>query len=87
MTATEVHVLAATRTLELPTSADGQPSQITRLRILVLADGTPVFLTYHLTNLVSDGRGGTVSAFADIEQSFRNVGEPVVIEPPATFTE
>lgn len=83
----EVHVLANTRTFDLQASPETEPGQVTRLRILVLADGTPVFLSYHMTTLVADGRGGTVSASGDVEQAFRNVGEPVVIEPPASFTE
>lgn len=85
----DVHVLVNTGPLSLTGAETGTAAsgEATRLRILVLADGTPVFLSYHLTVSVDDGKGAKVAARGDIEQTFTDVGEPIVIEPPPGFTE
>ena len=61
--------------------------EATRLQILVESDGTPVFLSYHMTVFLDESSGEKVAASGDIRQSFSEVGEPVVIEPPADFVE
>jgi hypothetical protein len=85
----QVHVLVNTGPLSLTGGETGTAAsgEATRLRILVLADGTPVFLSYHLTVSIDDGTGGKVAARGDIEQTFTDVGEPIVIEPPPGFAE
>lgn len=83
----EVHVLVNTGPLSLTGGETAASGEATRLRILVLADGTPVFLSYHMTVNIDDGTGGKVSARGDIEQTFTDVGEPIEIEPPPGFTE
>ena len=85
-----VHVLANTRALPLAGSgaaAEDASGKATKLRIPVLADGTPVFLSYHMTVTIDDGTGVKVAARGDIEQSFTDVGEPIVIAPPSGFTD
>jgi len=85
-----VHVLANTRALPLAGSgaaAEDASGKATKLRILVLADGTPVFLSYHMTVTIDDGTGAKVAARGDIEQSFTDVGEPIVIAPPSGFSD
>jgi hypothetical protein len=82
----EVQVLAGTGPLALDPE-QGASGEVTRLRILVLADGTPVFLSYHMTVSINSPGGDKVAARGDIEQSFSDVGEAIVIEPPATFVE
>ena len=85
----EVHVLVNTGPLSLTGGETGQGAsgEATRLRILVLADATPVFLSYHMTVTIDDGTGAKVAARGDIEQTFTDVGEPFVIEPPPGFSE
>lgn len=61
--------------------------EATRLQILVRSDGTPVFLSYHMTVFLDESSGEKVAASGDIKQSFTAVGEPVVIEPPSEFIE
>jgi len=82
----DVHVLTNTRPLDLDPE-QGATGEVTRLRILVLADGTPVFLTYHMTVSINGPGGDKVVARGDIEQSFTDVGDPIVIEPPTDFVE
>jgi len=82
----DVHVLADTRPLALDPE-QGSSGEVTRLRILVLADGTPVFLSYHLTASIDGPGGDKVTARGDMEQSFTDVGEAIVVEPPASFVE
>jgi len=82
----EVHVLVGTGPLPLD-AEQGSSGEVTQLRILVLADGTPVNLSYHMTVSVDDPDGERVAARGDIEQSFTDVGDPIVIEAPPSFEE
>lgn len=83
-----VHVLVNTGPLVLGAAdaPQGASGEADRLRILVLADGTPVFLSYHMTVSIDDGTGEKVAARGDIEQTFTDVGEPIEIEPPPGFS-
>jgi len=81
-----VHVLVNTEPLPLGDATAGEAAgEATKLRILVQADGTPVFLSYHMTVTIDSADGQRVSARGDIEQSFTGVGEPIIIEPPPGF--
>jgi len=82
----EVHVLTNTRPLAMDPEA-GATGEVTQLQILVLADGVPVLLSYHMTVLIGGPEGEKVAARGDIEQTFTDVGEPIVIEAPESFIE
>jgi len=87
----ELYALANTRGLGLAGGSAAAALNIvgeaTGLQILVQPDGTPVFLSYHMTVFLHEASGEKVSAIGDIKQSFTAVGEPVVIKPPSDFIE
>ena len=87
----ELYALVNTRGLGLAGGSAAAALHIfgeaTQLQILVQADGTPVFLSYHMTVFLDQASGEKVAAIGDIKQSFSGVGQPVVIKAPASFVE
>lgn len=59
-------------------------SRIGLVRILVEDDGTPVFISYRFETMIPDANGNEVRAAGEVEQTFSAVGQPVVIQAPAS---
>jgi hypothetical protein len=87
----ELYALVNTRGLGLAGGSAAAALNVfgeaTPLQILVQSDGTPVFLSYHMTVFLHESSGEKVGAIGDIKQSFTGVGEPVTIQAPTDFIE